>query len=467
MAMKDRQAMATPFLPTPRSRLDLRPIEYLGWRGYATSECASPPVLDRFISIHEVIRNGEATVFQNSGGRAVAMILPVIQGRSVPVLVKEDDLLRSGVRALLKSHLRPARARVTWRQTIQLHAAGVAVQAPVALLELRRWGVLLKSVYVCGFVANAVPIVRLLRGADRAGAGRASLLKALAFELRAMHDSGFCHGDLKDGNILAERHADEWVITFIDLENVTAEQPITVKGRAIDLGRLWLALIPLTKPVELEAFLDHYASVTPGLDPGSLRRAVMRQMEALQARRYDRLPDVGVRLRNELTIRHPSAPHVRWVLFALGSAAAALEMGPLLALLRREFPTVRLELLGSREAATALGGNPDIDGIMTVSGWLSTVRSLRACRYQVAIDATDTIASALLTRSTGAGVRIGYRVPSIVSKWLKRATCYTHLIMARPEQRDRVQYYLLVGKALGLHANMFAGPSDVHDGRTL
>jgi hypothetical protein len=33
---------------------------------------------------------------------------------------------------------------------------------------------------------------------------------------------------------------------------------------------------------------------------------------------------------------------------------------------------------------------------------------------------------------------------------MKRATCYTHTIMARPEQRDPVRHYLVVAEALGL-----------------
>jgi tRNA A-37 threonylcarbamoyl transferase component Bud32 len=461
-----------PFSRHRRPSIEYRSIDYLGWQGYADPECASPVVLDRFIAIHDAIRQGDATVFQDSGGRAVAMIMTVIQGRQVPLLVKEDDVLRSGIRTLLKSHLRPSRARVTWRRTIQLHAAGVAVQAPVALLELRRWGLLRKSVYVGSYTPNAVPIAHLLRATGGAVVGRDSLLRALASELRTMHEGGFYHGDLKDGNILAERRSDTWAMTFIDLENVTVADRISLKERAIDLGRLWLALIPLTEPADREDLLERYATVAPRLDSVSLRQVVMQRIEALQARRFGGLSDIGARLREEAMSQPASARRKRWVVVASGSAAAALDVVPLLAVLRRGFPTVRLEMLGNRDTAAAMAHNPDLDDIVTVSGRpgvrgvASMFRLLRLRQYQVAIDVTDTLSSALLTRATGARIRIGYRVPSIISKWLKRVTCYTHMIMARPEQRDRARYYLLVGKALGLDAEMPARRPDVDVDRT-
>ncbi len=400
------------------------------------------------------------------------MIMTLIQGRPVPLLVKEDDVVRSGLRVLLKSHLRPSRARVTWRRTLQLHAAGVAVQAPVALLELRRWGLLRKSVYVGGYAPNAVPIAHLLRGTGRAVIDRNALLATLARELRTMHDGGFYHGDLKDGNILAECRSSGWSITFIDLENVRMTHPITEKERAIDLGRLWLALMPLTEPADRKYFLERYADVAPRMDSVLLRRAVLQRVDALQTRRFSGLSDIGARLKADVMIQPTSAGRKRWVIMVLGSTAAALDAVPLLTVLRRGFPSIRLELLGNSETVAVLAHHPDLDDIITVPSrpgaraLVTAIRSLRSHRYEVTIDITDTIYSALLTRATGAGIRIGYRVPSIVTKWLKRITCYTHMIMAKPEQRDRIQYYLLVAKALGLDTDIPTHHSDANADRT-
>ncbi|MEW6323748.1 MAG: glycosyltransferase family 9 protein, partial [Nitrospirota bacterium] len=132
---------------------------------------------------------------------------------------------------------------------------------------------------------------------------------------------------------------------------------------------------------------------------------------------------------------------------------AALQAAPLLAALRRGFPAVRLEVLVPDHAASALAGNPNQDGILTASGSLmEKVRAVRSRRYELVIDLTNSPVSALLTRMAGAGIRIGYRAASTISKWLKRALCYTHTIMAKREQRGPVRHYLLVSEALGLDA---------------
>jgi len=83
-------------------------------------------------------------------------------------------------------------------------------------------------------------------------------------------------------------------------------------------------------------------------------------------------------------------------------------------------------------------------------GITKTMRVLRSHQYDVVIDVTSSVQSALLARATGAGIRIGYRTASTVAKWLKRATCYTHMIMARAGQRERIHHYLLIAEALGL-----------------
>jgi heptosyltransferase-3 len=179
---------------------------------------------------------------------------------------------------------------------------------------------------------------------------------------------------------------------------------------------------------------------------------------------FDRLPALARKLQAKVDETAPSRPW-RWLLIALGPSRDALHITPLLSALRRGFPSVELDVLVNGDAVPLLAQNPDLHTVMSVSGTLAgrssihhesmsiiqAMRRLHARRYEVAIDLTDTVVSAALTLTTGAGVRIGYRTASTVSKWLKRATCYTHMIMARPDRQDRVRHYLLhIGTALGL-----------------
>jgi hypothetical protein len=270
-----------------------------------------------------------------------------------------------------------------------------------------------------------------------------------------MHDAGFCHGDLKARNVLAERRTDGWMITFIDLENAAAKHRLTEHDRTVDLGRLWQALSPVTTPADRARLLESYAAPAPAIDPAFLRRAVDRQVGYLTARRFGALPSIGAAWRNEPRPR-------QWLLIVSGASRPGRPLALLLIVLRRGFPAVQLDIIVRHRAASAQV--PDRYAILTPGGQseeplpafreamslIQAVRSVRLRRYDVAIDLTHDLVSAVLTRATGAGVRIGYRTASTVVKWLKRITCYTQMIMTSPEHRHTAHQYLLVAEALGL-----------------
>ena len=424
----------------------MKSLHHRGWRCQVIPTYADPAILDRFITIRNAIRRGEATVIQDTGGRVVAVIRLSAHGQPVPLLFKEDDLMRSSFRTLLKSHLRPSHVHKSWRHTLQLRAAGIPVPAPVALLERRRWGILQTTVYAGEYLPNALSLALLLRREDVADTDRDSLLATLAKELRFMHDQGFYHGDLKADNILAERRSDRWIITFIDLEGVMAKQCLTEEDRAIDLGRLWWALMPLTTPAIWTRFLEAYSAIAPSIDPLILKQLIDRRVDYLKTRRFGALPRIGALLQNT-----PHQPQ-RWLIIALEPPQRVFHATPLLTTLRRRFPSLQLDLLVNGRDAALIAQHPDMR-VMTVLpdvSMLSTIRMIRATHYHAVIDLTNRFRSAVLTRATGAKIRIGYRTASTLSKWMKRATCYTQMIMARPEQREPSQHYHLVAEALGL-----------------
>jgi ADP-heptose:LPS heptosyltransferase len=150
------------------------------------------------------------------------------------------------------------------------------------------------------------------------------------------------------------------------------------------------------------------------------------------------------------------------LLIASGSSRPGRPLALLLNVLRRGFPAVQLDVIVRHRAAAAQAS--DGYAIMTPTGQseeplaasreamslIQAIRSVRSRRYDVAIDLTHDFVSAVLTRATGAGARIGYRTASTVVKWLKRITCYTQMIMTSPEHRHTAHQYLLVAEALGL-----------------
>lgn len=441
-----------------------RAVRCEGWRGFALAGVVNHVASSQLVSIVETIRSGGAIQMSHKHGRTAAMMKLDVEGYGLQVYVKQDNLKQMGIRKSLRDNLRSSHLWRSWQRTLQLQAAGVPVQQPVAIMEFRRWGVLRKSVYVEEYAPDAVSFVRMWEMIGGSQADRDALLETLSMELRAMHDRGFYHRDLKADNILVKRHAFVWSITFIDLEGMVAKPRLTETERAIDLGRLWLALLPLTSEDERERFLEQYAMIRPCVDPVVLRQCVFRRIELFQARRFGGLPVVAARLRAERGEKTVSTQQRSWLIVALGAPHEVFQMLPLMAALRRGFPSIRLEALVDAGSATVLAQSSDLHAIITVARQsatrssgrqrsLSTLqagRLIRSLHYDVTIDLTNSLLSAVLTRTTGAGIRIGYRTASTLSKWIKRATCYTHMIMARFGQRDPVYHYLLVAEALGV-----------------
>lgn len=432
-----------------------RPVRDYGWRGFAMKGFTDRPILAQFGAIGETIRSGAATVVKHRRGRVTAVMTLPEDRKIRSVYIKEDNT--QGLRALLKAVVRPSRPRVTWQRTLQLRAAGVAVQQPVALLEYRRWGVTRRAVYVGEFDPDAVPLARLLAaGAPAASTAWEMVLPTLAKELRILHDRGYRHGDLKAGNILVERWPDGWQARFIDLEGVEVVTPDD-EARAVDLGRLWLSLTPLVEPAGLHRLLAHYAASRPALDLAMLRHEVERRVTALQTRRFTNLAGLGEQLRTAGQDNGQGRPASRWLLIALDHPHRVLQMTPLAAALKRAYPSVRLDVLTGAGAAPLLTHNADLDLVLLLAddapgGGLSMRQALdriRDRRYEVVIDLSGSWRSALCCRAV-AGARIGYRMNQTGSVLFRLLADYTETIKAEIRQRDGVDHSLLVAEGLGI-----------------
>jgi ADP-heptose:LPS heptosyltransferase len=107
----------------------------------------------------------------------------------------------------------------------------------------------------------------------------------------------------------------------------------------------------------------------------------------------------------------------RILLIQLRAIGDVILTTPAIRVLRRRFPEARIDFLANAAPAEALENNPHLNEVLIypyspndAAGLLRQGLKLRQKRYDVVIDFLGTAATALLTRFSGAPVRVGYRL---------------------------------------------------------
>lgn len=123
---------------------------------------------------------------------------------------------------------------------------------------------------------------------------------------------------------------------------------------------------------------------------------------------------------------------------------------PVLSRLREGFPQAHLAMLVNPGTDGVVRGHPALDDVLVVERgnparqW-RFARELRARRYDLVIDLTDSDRSAVLSWLTGAPVRLGYN-----SEGRRRGCLYTRIVEADRFGMHQVCYQLKATEALGL-----------------
>jgi predicted lipopolysaccharide heptosyltransferase III len=123
---------------------------------------------------------------------------------------------------------------------------------------------------------------------------------------------------------------------------------------------------------------------------------------------------------------------------------------PVLSRLREGFPKAHLTMLVNPGTEDVIRGHPALDDLLVVErrnlAWQwRFVRDLRARRFDLVVDLTDSDRSATLSRLTGASIRLGYNSED---RW--RGHFYTRIVEADRFSMHQVRYHLAATEALGL-----------------
>ena len=148
----------------------------------------------------------------------------------------------------------------------------------------------------------------------------------------------------------------------------------------------------------------------------------------------------------------------RILVFKLKQLGDVLLSTPVFAALRRRFPEAEIVACVNAGGEQMLVGNGDVSGVMMppvaskmglLPRWkaeLQFARELRRRKFDLAIDLTTTDRSAVLTRVSGAGVRLGYRS---AKGFLGRRRCYTTEV--QPVRGEHVvRKHLRILEAIGI-----------------
>ena len=128
---------------------------------------------------------------------------------------------------------------------------------------------------------------------------------------------------------------------------------------------------------------------------------------------------------------------------------------PVLTALRTAFPEARLSMLVNSGTEAILTENPHLDEVLIVERSRSPLRqfrfasALRRRRFDLVVDLTDGDRAAILSRVTGAAVRVGFNRGD---RW--RGRLYTHLVpVRRQEPISMVRQHLMALETVGIPAD--------------
>ena len=202
-----------------------------------------------------------------------------------PLFIKVDDFTR---RVRFKKWFRnffvSSRAKKSWRAAEVLMQHGIPTPAPIAYLDTRRWGFLLRSYLLVERLPASEAVHRRYRRLYRpcADAGlvkeKEILRDALACALAAMHENGIFYGDLKASNVLVYPAEGKMALAFIDLESVRIAKPISLARRVEDLGSLLCSFLGIVSRRDAGRFIKRYIASSPtlGADQKTFIRKINR-----------------------------------------------------------------------------------------------------------------------------------------------------------------------------------------------
>ena len=158
----------------------------------------------------------------------------------------------------IKAVVRTSRAKRCWINAHNLLMRGISTPRPIAFAEKKRLGRVRESFFMSEKLPGAQASDLFLADPSKRSFLKQEFLFNLARQVRWMHQTNICHGDLKASNILVVLHEQRPGIFFVDLDGVKVCNSIRIKDIAKDLSRMKAAFSDILAQSQMEYFFRVY-----------------------------------------------------------------------------------------------------------------------------------------------------------------------------------------------------------------
>ena len=193
------------------------------FRGFAVRDLPDDFLQQILSDPDGALERPDIPIFKNSRTSTVAVLMMPTANGSVPVVLKRVNV-RSRIEPL-KNLLRSSQVLRSWVNGHTLRDRCLPTPRPLAAFHRFRGGLPAEGYLLTELVAEPAPL----------SVSEMSVALTLARLLRAMHDRGVSHRDLKAANVLLANGTDP---VLIDLVGVRTHVRLTESQRAKELARL-------------------------------------------------------------------------------------------------------------------------------------------------------------------------------------------------------------------------------------
>lgn len=182
---------------------DARSLHLPPYRGLIAAAYDRPEIMAALGDLPGLLRSPFAETLQSGRNKIVAVRLPASESLSEANPASLEAVVKIfGARGFhkLKTILLPSKGVRAWHGAVALRGDGFETPGPIAVLERRRFGVAVESVFIAERIRGGREIRDLFR--ESSESDLRGLIEAFAPVLAGLHDAGLVHRDLSDGNVL-------------------------------------------------------------------------------------------------------------------------------------------------------------------------------------------------------------------------------------------------------------------------